>query len=764
MNLLILTEKPSAARNFQTALGGATGSYNGDNFVVTNLRGHVMTLKEPEEMVPNDLSEKYKKWNLKNLPWNLEDIRWQKTYVKSKNLKTGRIETTKKLLDEIGVLSKASDAVVIATDTDPSGEGQLLAWEAINAINWNGKVLRVNFMDESPKSIRKAMDNMQDVSDQSKDGEYLKGESRNRWDFLSMQITRVAAISARKQGFNVVPREGRLKSVIIWKIFEQLQTLKDYKKKPYFEVKFQDPAGHVFQRTTKEENPKYRFEKEEDAQTDLIEYRDSKVTNIKRETKHQVPGRLIDLAAVGAILAPRGYSSQEVLSTYQKMYEAQIVSYPRTEDKTVTFEQFNELLPKVDSIAHLVGVDTSLLTHRKPRPSHVKNQGSHGANRPGLKVPKSLSELSRFGKSAIDIYTTLAKNYLAMLAEDYIYEKVTAELLDYPAFKTTFNIPIKMNFKAIFDNSYRNTEDEDQDSKSDTVGPTASPFVYEGSNKKPATPTTKWIMAFLEKNDVGTGATRLSTLSDISKPKGMITDRRGKLDLTQAGAVSAALIKDTWIANPKVTKDLFTMMSQVGELKVSMQEVMENSIELFKHDMPIILDNAEKLPEFLNAKDFPGLGKVEKTEVVFNDKKVQIPKTWSGHTFTEDEFEKLLDGQTIKVTAKSSKTGRNFEANIHIGEEVYKGKKQTKIIPEFLESSTKADGDKIQAVIDGKEISYKKKWGTHTFTEEEIKSLSAGQTITFESKSRYGKTSTISGKIAEQTFRGHKYWGFMKTS
>ena len=33
---------------------------------------------------------------------------------------------------------------------------------------------------------------------------------------------------------------------------------------------------------------------------------------------------------------------QDVLSVYQKMYEAQVVSYPRTEDKAITQEQFNE--------------------------------------------------------------------------------------------------------------------------------------------------------------------------------------------------------------------------------------------------------------------------------------------------------------------------------------------------------------------------------------------------------------------------------------
>ena len=218
-NYLIITEKPSAAQNFVKALGGKVGSFEGNNFNITNLRGHVMTLKEPEEMVAPDLQKAYKSWTLKYMPWNLADFKWQRTYIRSRNLRTGKSESSKKLLDELKAESKKGyDALVIATDTDPSGEGDLLAWEAIDAIGWKGQVLRANFMDESPKSIKAAMRDLTDVTDKNQHGAYLKGESRNRWDFASMQLTRIATTSAKKAGYKVVAREGRLKSVIVWKI------------------------------------------------------------------------------------------------------------------------------------------------------------------------------------------------------------------------------------------------------------------------------------------------------------------------------------------------------------------------------------------------------------------------------------------------------------------------------------------------------------------------------------------------------------------
>src|SRR5699024_1646152 len=111
------------------------------------------------------------------------------------------------------------------------------------------------------------------------------------------------------------------------------------------------------------------------------------------------PGKLLDLQGITGILAPKGFKPDEVIKTYQAMYQDGIVSYPRTEDTFITHEQFKDLSQSIDKIAQVVGVDISLLTHRQPRKTHVKTGAAHGANRPGKKVPSSLSSLSKYGAS-----------------------------------------------------------------------------------------------------------------------------------------------------------------------------------------------------------------------------------------------------------------------------------------------------------------------------------------------------------------------------
>ena len=240
VDYLILTEKKSAFDNFVTALGGETGTVNGHTYQLTHAQGHLLEFLDPVDQVAPNLKDKYESWELKDLPWNLQDLTWRK---KAKN------GSAQKMIKKIANESRQAQAIVIATDNDPSGEGELLAWEIINAINWRGPVYREYHDDESKKGIQKALRNLRDISSQEKDGDYIKAILRQRWDFASMQATRVSTTLARSEGYRVkVINQGRLKSVMLAFTFDQLQRIKHYQKKPYYEIKFKDNNGHIYAR------------------------------------------------------------------------------------------------------------------------------------------------------------------------------------------------------------------------------------------------------------------------------------------------------------------------------------------------------------------------------------------------------------------------------------------------------------------------------------------------------------------------------------
>ncbi|MDF7637334.1 DNA topoisomerase [Leuconostocaceae bacterium ESL0958] len=671
---LILTEKPSARRNFEKALGASKGTFAGFKYELANLRGHVMTLKEPEQQVNAALKEKYASWQLTDLPWSLDDLNWERTYITSKNPKTGKKESTKALLDALKKQSSTGfDAIVIATDHDPSGEGELLAWEALEAIGWQGTVLRAYFVDESEKGIKRAMHNLKVIKSKAEDADYQKGLARNKWDFASMQLTRAATTASRQQGFQFVSRQGRLKSAMIVRIYQQLQAIENYQRIPYFENRFKDNQGNIYARAvSKDMDPiPFRYPSQQEAVT---HFHDQATTGtpvvVEQAEKATKPPKLLDLSSLSARLAKLGYNAQEVLATYQKMYESQVVSYPRTEDKTITFEQFYDLLPLVDSIAAVVHIDADLLTHRDNRPTHVKKGGAHGANRPGPNVPESLESLTQYGPSAPKIYELLAKNFLAMFAEDYRYHQTKAQIQEAPAFQTTINEPIAAGWKVIYQDEQDHSETTQQ-----PMGTQAQLFVYEGQNAKPTAPTWSWLKAFLEKYDIGTGATRTSTYAELSNGKyAYIIDKKGKITLSAYGQAAAQIVENTYIANPKTTKRVFEIFDQVGRFEMTADEALQSIQITVEHDLPMIVENAKQLAEKTQLPAQNNYSPKEKVSGTWQGKEVSFNNSFAGHTFTSEEQAQLLAGETIIFEANKKKGG-TFTAQGKLAEKTYKGKR-----------------------------------------------------------------------------------------
>lgn len=675
MTSLILAEKPSAAKKFAKAFGGREGTFEGVDYKICNLLGHVLELAYPHEQVPEELSEVYRSWELTDMPWDRSQMAWRRVI----------IEDARDVYDTAAEAVRAlgpSDEVVIATDLDPSGEGELLAWEFLIDIGYEGRVSRMRHTDETPDPARKGFREREPITKEA-DGDLWMAIARDKWDFCSMQLTRVATTLAKNRGHNVLVRQGRLKSVMVSEVGKQLKAYAEYKKVPFYEVRYQDTAGNVFLRKDAEEVG-LRFASKDDCSCEGLDA--CSVIVDGRTRKRKTPPKLLDLSALSAILAKSGFDPQEILDTYQKLYEEGIVSYPRTEDKTVTPEQFEELLPLTDKIAALVGVDSALLTHREPRKTHVKAKGAHGANRPALVVPESLEALSAYGKSAQAIYTILAKSWLAILAPDAEYDSVKAHLEERPEYTSTVSISKVLGFREVFDaDALLDATDEDGTEFSES----AEPFVYEGANKRPQAPTMSWLTKRLEKFDVGTGATRANTLANISdgSDQALLINDRGKLTLTEPGAISLFLLDGCRIADPQETARLFEDMRKVGSFDMTEEELMQGFDDLFAHDMERMIENAKTLKEgnggSVEVGACPRCGKPvvsrgKAYSCTSNKAEKQEDGTYkdtegcgfkilpfSGHALTTDQATKILKGQKVNMRGLTSKnTGKKYDCKL----------------------------------------------------------------------------------------------------
>lgn len=218
-------------------------------------------------------------------------------------------------------------------------------------------------------------------------------------------------------------------------IWHMIAAHDNYVKKPFHEPRFKDEFDHVFALPVAKDctTTAQRFDKTEGAQKVANQLKTAHVVVDENTRKQTPPETLPDLSIISAKLSKDGASAKAVLFTYQKMYEATIVSYPRTEDKTITPEQLNELKPFIPKLATLVGVSMNQLNVDKELSTrYVKAGGAHGANRPGTNVPDSLDSLKQYGPLAIPIYDYLTRKFLAIFAENAEFLEHHAHLQEYP--------------------------------------------------------------------------------------------------------------------------------------------------------------------------------------------------------------------------------------------------------------------------------------------------------------------------------------------
>jgi len=572
------------------------------------------------------------------------------------------------------------------------------------------------FTDEAATSLQQAFTARRRIPSLEDFDEYRKAVYRSKFDFLSMQWTRCATVLARATGRDVVLRQGRLKSAMVTLVGDQLRLHLEYVKRPFFQNRFRDENGVLYANV---DEPRF----DEKAQVPQ-QYSASPVVADSSTTKRTAPPKLLDLASLSALLVNKGIKAKTVLETYQRMYEARVVSYPRTEDKTITPEQFNELAPLVDQIAQLVDVDPSLLTHRQPRSSHVKAEGAHGANRPGPVVPATLDEVEqRFGAPGRLIYETLAKNFLAMIAEDYVYEQQKGHLRDYPGFTGIANVPRSAGWKAVFDpdagEEQPDKDPADERAESDTLkglGTTADPFIFEGANKRPEHPSMRWLMKQLEKRDVGTGATRTSTYSEVtstSTKHPLLIEKGRKLTLAPAGVVSWRLLPGTRIGDLTLTERVYADMRDIASGSATAEERLAVVADWVRQDIATMTRNAAALGR---KEGVPSTAR-EKVTGTWRDREVTFSREWGGHRFTDVQVRRLLAGEEIEFQARSQ-DGKVYDVYGSLGDQEHKGRAYVGFVKQGF-GRRGADGEAMPP----------RQWCSHTFTDAEVQRLAAGGTV-----------------------------------
>lgn len=331
MKTLILTEKPSVARDFASALGVSGSSSSGfienDRFIITWAIGHLLTPYDPE-----DYDAKYKKWSLNTLP------------ILPLEFKFKAQPKTKKQLDVIKRLLKRSDIEEIIVATDAGREGELIARLILNDSKSKHKAMRFwTSAALTREVIHNELKNLKPLQDY--DRLFIAGRARQKADWLvGMNLSRLATIK-----LNDLFSVGRVQTAVLSMLVERRKAIDTFISEDYFELKakFKFKNGEVqaywFDPKKKEEEKRKDKKAEFDLLAKKVEMKEAIIEVLNQTEKTAYPQGLYSLTELQRQAnIMYGFSASKTLELAQSLYEKyKCLSYPRTDSKVMATSSFD---------------------------------------------------------------------------------------------------------------------------------------------------------------------------------------------------------------------------------------------------------------------------------------------------------------------------------------------------------------------------------------------------------------------------------------
>lgn len=439
---LILAEKPSVARDISRVLEVKEkhkGYFESKNRIVTWALGHLVTLSTPEEY-----NKKYQKWNMEDLPIMPEEMRL--SVIKSSR---DQFNTVKSLLNR-----KDVDEIVIATDA--GREGELVARLILKYSGCHKKMKRLWISSVTDKAIKDGFNNLKDAKEYN--NLYKSAMARAEADWI-VGINGSRCLTLK---YNTPLSCGRVQTPTLNIINQREEEIRNFVPKDYYGILLKTDTME-FKWIDNRNSISTPNEEKIDNILGKIKGQKLEIINIETTEKKKYPQELYDLTNLQKDANQRyNFSAKETLSIMQDLYEKhKILTYPRTDSRYITEDIVPTLKERLRAMAagnYREYANRILSGKIKADKSFVDNKkvSDHHAIIP----TEQKLNLALLDDKEIKIYDLVAKRFLSILMEPYIYEevKITAKIGD-EKFIAKGKRDKSLGFKEI--DSYEEDEDNE---------------------------------------------------------------------------------------------------------------------------------------------------------------------------------------------------------------------------------------------------------------------------------------------------------------
>ena len=267
---------------------------------------------------------------------------------------------------------------------------------------------------------------------------YVEAQTRQISDWLvGINLSRLYTLSLQKKGVNEgVFSVGRVQTPTLYMIYTRQREIESFIPKPFYELHAIVKAknGEFKAKYTKKFQTKKELQ-ELIQRHELLATNPGKIAEVKTKRISQPSPYLFSLSDLQSLVNKKyKISPSDTLKHVQTLYEAKLLSYPRSDCRHITDSEFRYLLDRLDGYQSVLSY-----TIEKPNKSKRKRyvDGSkvqeHYAIIPTKKVPtqKDLTKLTSIQK---EIYFTVLKRTMAMFETDYQYDEtaVTVDIKGVP--------------------------------------------------------------------------------------------------------------------------------------------------------------------------------------------------------------------------------------------------------------------------------------------------------------------------------------------
>lgn len=342
---LILTEKPSVARDLAQALGTfarRSGFLEQPGTRIAWCLGHLVELAEP-----GDYRAEWKRWRLRDLPMLPERFHLRPRAAKQDRGALEQWQVVRSLLAD-----PTLEEVVNACDA--GREGELIFAYAYQLSGCTRPVRRLWIRSLTAQAIADGFAALRDGAALAPLEAAARCRSEADW-LVGLNATRALTLRNQELGGRGQLSLGRVQTPTLAMLVDREREIRDFVPRAFFQVKLtlEAPAGRweaLWRRGQQD-----RFDDEPDALRILALTlgKTGAVTKVERKQKREPPPLLYDLTTLQREANRRyGMSAQRTLDLAQALYEREkLITYPRTDSRHVSSDQKDALRAAVGALA-----------------------------------------------------------------------------------------------------------------------------------------------------------------------------------------------------------------------------------------------------------------------------------------------------------------------------------------------------------------------------------------------------------------------------